>query len=372
MLVYTRPIFANVVWPRPRSELLAAGIKDSRLRGPNWVATSRGWYVPAGCDLTRDVQRIAAAVCRLPPHGAIGGWAAARVLGAGLCDGLAADGVSLLDVPLCVGERDVRAVAGVAPWRDPLPAGEVVTVEGVRVTSATRTCSDGMRRAPDVVEAVVFADQMLHAGLVSLPQIRESVASLAGWRGVPQARRALQLADPQARNGWETRLRMVWVGEAGLPRPLCNPPVFDLRGNLLGFPDLLDPEAGLVGEFDGSVHRGLAHHGHDNVREELLEDHNLVVTRAVSLDFADPPALAQRMRRAYQRGLRRDRRLDRWTLLAPPDWGGDGAEDELGALFDAADAAWAARISAPATAGDEVAVHTRSGLQVRRLPPVLG
>ena len=66
------------------------------------------------------------------------------------------------------------------------------------------------------------------------------VAAHEGWRGVPRARQALDLPDPMARNGWESRLRMVWMLDAGLPRPRCSPPLFDLHGNLLGFPDLLD------------------------------------------------------------------------------------------------------------------------------------
>ena len=129
---------------------------------------------------------------------------------------------------------------------------------------------------------------------------------------------------------------MVWMLTAGLPRPLCNPPVFDLDGTLLGFPDLLDPEAGAVGEFDGKGHRELAQHGADNARKECLEDHGLVVTRAVSLKFADRPGLAERMRRARARGMQRDRRRDRWTLEAPPGWGGVDAVHELDARLDRA------------------------------------
>lgn len=208
------------------------------------------------------------------------------------------------------------------------------------MTTSPRTCFDGARRAANPVDAVVFVDLMLHAELVDLAQMRAYVAERWGWLGVPQARRAVNLADPGARNGWETRLRMVWMLEAGLPRPLCNPPVFDLDGKLLGYPDLIDPEAGTVGEFDGKGHRELAQHGADNNREELFEDHGLVVTRAISLDFADQDGLSARMRRAHARGSRRDRRHDRWTLEIPPDWGAVGAEDELAALLDGVDATW--------------------------------
>lgn len=147
-------------------------------------------------------------------------------------------------------------------------------------------------------------------------------------------------SDPDARNGWETHLRIVWMLDGGLPRPRCHRPVFDLDGNLLGFPDLLDPEAGTVGEFDGGDHREPAQHGADNAREELFEDHGLVVTRATSLDFADRAGLAARMRRAHARGLRRDHKVDRWTLELPPEWGAAGAEDDLAELLDGVEATW--------------------------------
>ncbi len=270
----------------------------------------------------------------------MGGWAAARGLGVELCDGLGRDGRTVLDVPLVTGGVELRAVRGVEVWADPLPAEEIVTVGDISVTIPSRTCFDGMRRADDLVEAVVFADLMLHAELVRLPQMHEYVAAHAGWRGVRQARRALDLADPNARNGWETRLRMVWIRDAGLPRPLCNRPVFDLHGNLLGFPDLLDPDAGTVAEYDGKDHREVIRHHNDNVREELFEDHGLVVTRATSVDYRHRDDLATRMRCAHARGVARDRRRDRWTLEPPPDWGAMCAESELHDVLEEMDATW--------------------------------
>lgn len=329
--------FEGVAWPRSRGHLIAAGITDAQLRGPRWQRTSYGLYVPADVDLTGALQRIALAAGRLPAAGAVGGWAAARALGVDLCDGLASDGRTPLDAPLCIGAGDIRSVDGIAIWAVPLPESDVVVVERVRVTSPLRTCFDGMRRAGDLVEAVVFADLMLHSELVDLPQLRAYVAAHSCWRGVGQARQALDLTDPMARNGWETRLRMIWMLDAGLPRPLCNPPVFDLSGNLLGFPDLLDPEAGMAGEFDGSGHRELAQHDLDNIREELFEDHGLVVSRATSIDIGHRLELARRFRRAHARGRVRDRRNDRWTLDAPADWGALDADAELAALFEASE-----------------------------------
>jgi hypothetical protein len=139
-----------------------------------------------------------------------------------------------------------------------------------------------------------------------------------GWNGVKQARKALALAVTGSRSPPETRLRLVWVLEAGLPTLLVNQPVFSLEGQLLGYPDGLDPDTGCVLEYDGEDHRDLQHHTSDNDREELFEDHGLTVMRATRLNLGrDKPALIARMRRTCQRAERRDRGLDRWTLDPP-------------------------------------------------------
>jgi hypothetical protein len=331
---------SGAAFPRSRADLLAT-VTPGRVRGPAFRRVHRGRYVPATADAGGTAQRIVEAASRAPDHAAVGGWAGAWALGVDESDGLGCDGRTVLAVPLCIGpRRQIRPLPGVALWYDRLPPEDVVVVDGVAVTSPSRTCFDGMRRAENLVQAVVFADRMLHAGLVDLQEIRAYVAAHQGWRGVPQARRALDLADTAARNGWETRLRMVWTLDAALPRPLCNPPVFDLDGYLLGYPDLLDADAATVGEYDGSGHRDRDQHHQDNIREELFEHHGLVVTRASSMDFRDRRSLAARMLRAHRRGLARDRHRDRWTLEPPPDWGGLSAEAELRAIHDELDATW--------------------------------
>jgi hypothetical protein len=167
----------------------------------------------------------------------------------------------------------------------------------------------------------VAADQMTHAELVTVAQMKEYAGAHPGWRGIQQARRALALCDPMARNAWETRMRLVWLLDAGLPAPLCNPPIFDHFEGLLGLPDLLDPVAGVVFEYDGAGHRRTGQHDRDNRREELFEEHGLVVARVGRADLDDRRALAERMRRTRRRGLRRDRRADAWTLDVPSTWG---------------------------------------------------
>jgi hypothetical protein len=319
-----RRIFDGITRSRTRAELLAAGVTHAQLLGARWQRTSHGRYLPRDVDADACLQRILDAGVRLPRGGAVGGWASARVHGVEECDGLGTDGRTRLDVPLVLGGPRIRRAAGLELWCDPLPDADVVAVGGVRLTRALRTMLDRMRRAGDLREAVVAADQMTHAGLTTVAQTQEYADAHAGWRGIGQARRALRLCDPMARNAWETRMRLVWLLDAGLPTPLCNPPIFDLLEGLLGYPDLLDPVAGVVFEYDGADHRRVRQHNRDNWREELFEEHGLVVARVGRADLDDRPALADRMRRTRLRGLRRDRRADAWTLDVPSSWGSDG------------------------------------------------
>lgn len=134
-----------------------------------------------------------------------------------------------------------------------------------------------------------------------------------------QLRQALHWADAATESPWESRLRMFYVLTARLPRPLVNRPIFDFDGRFVGKPDLFDPEAGLVTEFDGQDHRSRRQHRADNIREEKLEGVNLVVSRVDSLDLRTRLALSDRLQARYRQGLQRDRSHDRWTL-EQPDW----------------------------------------------------
>jgi hypothetical protein len=133
-------------------------------------------------------------------------------------------------------------------------------------------------------------------------------------------REALTWADVRSASPWESRLRMFYQQQAGLPRPEVNVPIFDRNERLLGIADLFDEEAGLVTEFDGKDHRLRRQHQADNVREENLEVVNLTVCRVDSLDMRQPVPLAERLRARRAQGLRRDRRHDRWTLVEPVWW----------------------------------------------------
>ncbi len=294
------------------------GVTTGRLRGPAWRRASHGFYVPSHLPLDPH-QRIVEAAALLPAGGALGGWASAYWRGVRLLDGQGAYATQPENVLLCLGYgARIRPRPGIDLSRERLTASDVEVIRGVPCTIAPRTAFDGARRARSLYDAVVFLDMMLTASAVTMPELHAYFGDARGCRGLSLAKRALSLAQCGSRSPPETRLRLMWVVELGFPTPLVNRPVFSLDARLLGIPDILDDEAGTVLEYDGDEHRDLSQHTADNAREELFEDHGLIVCRAGRLDMGlRRQQTLHRMRRARARGLARDRNLDRWTLEPP-------------------------------------------------------
>ena len=253
----------------------------------------------------------------LPPAGAVTGWAALHLRGAFFLDG------QRYGIPgpvaLTVGPGQSRRTRrGVRFLEDRL--GQVERVFGIPCTSPLRALFDEMRLSDDLREAVVAMDMAAAARLATVAEMRGFVAGHTGWDGVPVARVALDLASEASDSPQEVRYRLVWELDAGLPRPLVNRPVFDRRGRLLGYPDLLDPIAGLVGEYDGDDHRRAARHSSDVGREAQFRDVGLEVTRATGADVRDRSMLAARILEARGRARFEDAERRRWTLTHPPGW----------------------------------------------------
>jgi hypothetical protein len=302
--------------PRTTADLLATGVTRHRVAGPRWTPVLRGVHAPAGTDPTDPMTRILAVAELMPERAVIGGWAALHLLGVRDLDGRTGPGGrTLLPVRVCLGPfGGMRPRTGIEADRAVLLPEDVTEVHGLAVTTAVRSCVDVMR-FDGVEEGVVAGDAAGRFRVAGPEEIRAYVASHPGMKGIPAARTAAALLDPRAASCPESRLRVVWVVEAGLPMPLVNVEVVDLDGFLLGLADLFDPEAAMVGEYDGSQHRDLAQHTADNAREEGFERHNAVVVRATSIDlWPRRPHLVRRILAAHADGMARDRSRDRWGV----------------------------------------------------------
>lgn len=291
------------------------------VRAGRWERVWRGWFVPAGTDRTQPDQRVLEAAVLLPASRSAGltGWAGLRWQGARWLDGVGRGG-RLLDVDLVSTAVGVRPRPGIALSEERLTPTDVVVVDGVPVTTAARSVCFALRYHEDEREAAVLGDVAIAAGLCSVDDVVAYADTIPGWTGIPTARRRLRLlADGSASPG-ETRMRLIWELDAGLPRPLRNAPVFDRNGRHLATVDLLDPVVGVVGEYDGKAHLRSKQRRRDLRRENDLRAVGLEYVTMVAGDEYRRGATADRIRAAYRRARREPVAMRSWTLEQPEWW----------------------------------------------------
>lgn len=320
----------HLVRPVPLDLEGVRGPTPGQAKGTSWRRTSHGFYVPVA-TVNADIpeQRVVEQAVRLPDGGAVTGWASLRMRGGNFFDGLAADGRTQIAVPLAVGGLSkMRGDERVLVSREPLDPSEVVLLHGVPCTVVRRALFDEMRRTRDLRESVVAMDMAAAALMVSVRQMCEYAQQRRSWRRAASVHRALELASERSRSPQESRTRMVWEIDAGSPSPLVNQRIWDLEGNLLGIADLLDLEAGLVGEFDGADHREATRHTRDISRQERFERHGLQVFRVTGLDLLDPARVVARIHFHRSRALFLAESERRWTVTPPRGWEREQTLDE--------------------------------------------
>ena len=273
-------------------------------------------YVPTSAVPSAE-QRIVEQGVRVRT-GAVTGWAALRLWGGGYFDGLDRDGRTPIPVQLASGEDRLGSGDGVRVVRSGVHEDDVVVRNGVRCLRPEVALFDEMRRARDLRDAVVAADMAAAAGLVTIASEREYARSRRGARGLERVLDALALAVDDSWSPMETRLRLIWVLDAGWERPLCNRGVLDPSGRLIGHPDLMDPRRGIIGEFNGADHRGRERYRRDVSREDKFRRVGLECFTIVGGDIEDVTLVVERMEAAeHEPG--RCRSSGPWSLARTPD-----------------------------------------------------
>ncbi len=287
--------------------------------GPRWRRVAPGLYVPSTTESSVE-QRILEQAGRLgrgSRSGCVTAWAALRWRGAAFFDGRAPDGEVELPVPLSLGPTrgQLRPSSGCAIERLQLAPVEREVVAGLPVTTPQRALFDEVRRRGTLWEAVQAIDMAAAAGLISVWLFATYVGNMNSRNGAPLARHAVSLAVDESLSPRETWLRLVWTLLAGLDEPLVNEPIYDLDGRLIGIPDLFDPVAGLVGEYDGAHHKGVEQHRRDVRREGAFRDHGLEFVTIVQGDSRS--TAAERVRAAHARAKFLPPESCAWTLERP-------------------------------------------------------
>ncbi|WP_051613507.1 type IV toxin-antitoxin system AbiEi family antitoxin domain-containing protein [Rhodococcus sp. UNC23MFCrub1.1] len=184
----------------------------------------------------------------------------------------------------------------VAEHRVPLSLLDVTTVDGVQVTTPTRTaldiaCTVGLDRALCAVESALRTEA---------PDLHECLARLGRRRGIATARRAVDLASPLTESigeSWSRALMMQWPE---IPSPRLQHRFLDDRGRIVARTDF-DWDGRLVGEFDGLMkYRGGAQSVIDEkLREDALRALGCHVVRWTWDDLRHP----ERLRRLLAAGM---------------------------------------------------------------------
>lgn len=188
---------------------------------------------------------------------------------------------------------------------------EIVTVQGLQVTTVARTVLD-IARTERIRNAVAVADDALHRGLVEPADVVASLARAAHARGMRSARRALALVDGRSESVGETFARLA-LRATGLPAPQLQLDVYSERAEFLGRSDFGYDDVAVLIEFDGKSKYGRLRRAGETVedavlrekaREDALREAGFIVVRLVWSDLADVVLLRARIVDAIRRGRR--------------------------------------------------------------------
>lgn len=282
-----------------------------------WRSPIRGWHVPASVSDERTDQRIVEMAAGSPADAAVTGWAALAWMGARYFGGL--ERGERLPVPMALdNRRRMRPRPGIELCDEFLAPGDVVVVDGLRVTVATRSVCRMLRTTARLDDRVKVLDMAAFDDLCSPAEVEAYArAQLASRPHVTRIWGAIPHAEENCWSPMESLMRSVWAG-AGHRRPLANVPLFDAAGRHLLTPDLFDPDAAVAGEYDGPDHRGADPRERDLGREELCRALGIELVTMIGASGASRTGFERRLAAAYDRAAQR-RSPGGWTL-DQPDW----------------------------------------------------
>ncbi|CDO91033.1 hypothetical protein AWC29_14515 [Mycobacterium triplex] len=255
------------------SEARASGEATRHELRTRFVAIYPDVYVPSGSDLTAAV-RARAAWLWSRRRAVIAGHSASALHGAKWVDDRAA-------AQLLYQHR--RPPPGIHTWLDRVAGDEIQLVEGMSVTTPSRTAFDLACRNP-IGRAVAAIDALARATRLDTAQVELLAERYKGHRNIRRARRALKLVDAGAESPRETWLRLLLIN-AGYPRPRTQIPVYGQYGELVAVLDMGWEDINLAVEYEGDHHRtDRRQFNRDIARYEALSDLGWIVIRVTADD----------------------------------------------------------------------------------------
>jgi hypothetical protein len=282
------------------ADALAAGLSKKVLHGPRFRAPYRGVRVPAGLPDTQETDCHALALLL------DGEWAFSHATGAVWCElPLPAWLRTRKPLHVAVGAKTpVPQIEGVT-GHEGLDIGRIVRRDGLPVVHPSRTWCDLVPVLSDW-EAVILGDAVLRRW-AKPHRLAQAIAGRAGERGVVRMRRLAPLLRERVDSPQETRTRLL-LHAARLPEPVCGYKIFaDDGGGLLHIADLCWPQAKVIVEYDGEVHRQNRQKWRNDIaRKELLQEHgwHLVIVTADDLSHRQQMLVARVSKALRHRDLR--------------------------------------------------------------------
>ena len=267
----------------------------------------------SGSDARLD--RIQAAMAVAPADAVLSGWAAAVVHGvpSDFLDGTW-DGRAMMPVEFSVPGKDgARRRRGVRLRWSTVPAEDTVTYQGRPLTNRLRTTVDLARWSRTPARALAAVDLSLRHGLTTAQELQAFLPLMKRRQGIPLVRAAAGVGTMDAESPKESELRYYWL-ESGLPPPIVNAWIYDLRGTCMGRVDLLEPISGYVGEFNGHWHEMWDRPALDAKRNAGLRSVNLTLDEFTGFDvgWQGQFLCEERLTSGYAKAQQRDPRHDAW------------------------------------------------------------
>lgn len=220
-----------------------------------------------------------------------------------------------MPLPLALEREPLLHVGVAAPARAPhatgiaghsleIRGGDLVTVHGLRMTSAERTWLDLATMLP-LIPLVAAGDYAVHHRLpfTTIGVLAERVAGAGAVRGITLLREAVALLNNRAESPPESELRVI-LSLAGMPTPRINHVLVDTETGRELRTDFAFREQRVVLEYQGDYHRTRAQWRKDMTRRSRLEAQGWYVMELNADDLRDPGELVARIRTVFERQSR--------------------------------------------------------------------